>query len=98
MRGYHNDIRPEKASVVIPKKYVGSASNDVGFVWNNQAKVFDAIVSEYDQTYKFTEDVMNKLRQKYAYIEIKRRAKSQGYCVTEQPGSNGTIRLQLARR
>ncbi len=36
--GFLSDARPEKASLRIPRRYVGHLSNDVGFAWNPKTK------------------------------------------------------------
>ena len=30
--GYHGDTRPEKANVIVRRKHIGTAANDLGFV------------------------------------------------------------------
>jgi hypothetical protein len=45
--GYQGDARAEKAHVVIPRKQVGSASNDIGFFFGVNG--CEAIVSDYDK-------------------------------------------------
>jgi hypothetical protein len=46
--GYHNDVRKETAHVIIRRKYVGSASNDIGFERTKDG-LFVAHISEFDQ-------------------------------------------------
>ena len=94
--GYHNDARPEKAVVCIPRKYVGHVSNDIGFMWDGQA--YQAIVSDYDQSATFTAKKMNQLKQLYAIQEVRRQARSKGYNLRENRMSDGTVRLTLERR
>jgi hypothetical protein len=45
--GYHGDTRAEKANVIVRRKFVGSAANDIGFVKNPDGR-FSAIISQYD--------------------------------------------------
>ncbi len=45
--GYRGDRRPETADVVIRRKHIDAAANDVGFV--RQGGGYVPIVSEYDQ-------------------------------------------------
>ncbi|HEY7063774.1 MAG TPA: DUF1257 domain-containing protein [Chloroflexota bacterium] len=45
--GYQGDRRPETAQVVVRRRHLGSASNDVGFTRTPAGYV--PIVSEYDQ-------------------------------------------------
>lgn len=96
--GYLGDTRNERASVRVDRKYVGRASNDIGFAWNSQAKAYEAIISEYDQLYTFNKQKLDRLRQRYAYHEVRRQAKAKGYFVQEETLQEGVIRLQLVRR
>jgi hypothetical protein len=95
--GYHNDLRPEKASVVVRRQHVGSASNDLGFAWDAENNVFKAIISEYD-THAGGRDIVNRLKQPYAKQEINRQAKARGYMVHEIKDASGAIRLTLRAR
>lgn len=45
--GYRDDLRAQTANIVIRKKYVGSLSNDVGFLATSTG--YQLIVSDYDQ-------------------------------------------------
>lgn len=46
--GYQGDIRKDKAHVIIRRKYVGSAANDIGFEKTDTGK-YRAHISEFDQ-------------------------------------------------
>jgi hypothetical protein len=45
--GYQGDERAERAEIVVRRKYIGSASNDLGF--RRTAEGYTPIISEYDQ-------------------------------------------------
>lgn len=45
--GYHGDKRDQLANVIVRRKYVGTASNDLGFVRGADG-TYAVIVSEYD--------------------------------------------------
>ena len=45
--GYQGDRRPETAELVVRRRYLGAASNDLGFA--RTAEGYVPIVSEYDQ-------------------------------------------------
>ena len=96
MYGYQGDQRPERAGVHIPREFVGSAANDVGFAWNGGCYV--AIISEFDSSQNFTEERVNKLKQRYALHEVKKQAKMKGYSVQEVSQNDGSIRLVCVRR
>lgn len=45
--GYQGDRRPEMAAIVVRRRHLGAASNDLGFARTPQG--FVPIISEYDQ-------------------------------------------------
>jgi Holliday junction resolvasome RuvABC DNA-binding subunit len=45
--GYQGDLRPEQAEVIVRRKYISSASNDIGFARQADGS-FEAIISGYD--------------------------------------------------
>lgn len=45
--GYQNDLRKQKAHVIIRKRYIGSSSNDIGF--EKRSERFIAHISDFDQ-------------------------------------------------
>ena len=45
--GYHADVRPERANVIVRRRYIDTAANDLGFVRESDG-TFSAIVSDYD--------------------------------------------------
>lgn len=50
---YMGKQRPEKATIVVSRDQINSlftgASNDIGFIWNEESKKYDMICSEYDK-------------------------------------------------
>lgn len=40
--------RPETAQVIVPRKQITSAANDLGFAYNPQTESYDMIISEFD--------------------------------------------------
>src|SRR6266576_3649780 len=63
--GYRGDKRAQSAEVIIRRKFVGGASNDIGF--KRQADgTFEAIISEFDRR-KYSQEWLNRLTQRYAY-------------------------------
>ena len=101
LHGYQGDLRKERASVRIDRQFINqnysnSASNDLGFAWNPEKKVFEAIISEYDTNQK-TMDLVNGIRQNYAVETLKKKAKAKGYIVKEMVGEGKVKRLQLVK-
>ena len=52
MEGYTGDRRKQTAEIIIPRKYVGSASNDVGWKLQKDGS-YSVIVSEFDKRHNF---------------------------------------------
>ncbi len=72
--GYQGDRRPETAEIVVRRRYLGSASNDLGFVRTPAGYI--PIVSEYDQRTLHGGQFLPKLRTAYyerVVEEVRRR-------------------------
>jgi len=85
--GYKGDLRPESAEIIIRRKHITSASNDVGFKKSIDG-TWEAIISQYDTgTHKWNRAAMIQFKQGYgqhtvelkfanALPSVKRRVKS----------------------
>lgn len=60
---YVGKVRPQKAQVIVRRKYVGGAANDIGFVKNEKGN-FDAIISDYD-THRHGQSWLDSLAETY---------------------------------
>jgi hypothetical protein len=72
--GYQGDRRPETAELVVRRRYLGAASNDLGFARTPDGYV--PIVSEYDQRALHNGQFLAKLRTAYSehvVEEVRRR-------------------------
>lgn len=72
--GYQGDRRPETAEIVVRRRHLGSASNDLGFARTPAGYV--PIVSEYDQRALQGGQLLVKLRTAYServVEEVRRR-------------------------
>lgn len=72
--GYQGDARPETAELVVRRRHLGAASNDLGFARTPQGYV--PIVSEYDQRTLQSGQFLVKLRTAYSeqvVAEVTRR-------------------------
>jgi hypothetical protein len=73
--GFHGDIRPEKANIIVRRKNIGSAANDIGFVKRADG-TFGAIISDYDSG-KHNTSWLNGLKRSYTEkVAIKTAAKN----------------------
>jgi hypothetical protein len=94
--GYHGDRREQKANIIIRRKYVGSMSNDIGFV--KTAKGYSAIVSDFERNHKgYNEQWFGTLKKYYGVELAKVEAKKKGYKFQEEKTKEGKIRLILTK-
>ena len=61
--GYQGDRRPETAELVVRRRHIGSASNDLGFSRTSQG--YAPIISEYDRGTLHSGQFIAKLRVAY---------------------------------
>ena len=74
LHGYQGDRRPETAELVVRRRHLGPASNDLGF--RQTAAGYVPIVSEYDQRVLHGGQLLVKLRTAYSehvVEEVRRR-------------------------
>tara|TARA_Y100000034_G_scaffold74318_1_gene89424 strand:- start:10653 stop:11054 length:402 start_codon:yes stop_codon:yes gene_type:complete len=92
LQGYKGDLRSQKANLVIPKKYVGSKANDLGFEMIDGKIVMH--LSEYDKSSTFTKYKQNKLKALYQKQTILKAAKKlkKKVKVTQEKGK---IRMEI---
>jgi hypothetical protein len=94
--GYQGDQRADTAEVIIRRRHVGRASNDIGFKRQPDG-TFTAIISGYDRS-KYSEAWLDKLTQRYAYHVTRAKLAEQGFdLVTEEKDEAGRIHLVLRR-
>jgi len=94
--GYQGDQRSQTAEVILRRKYIGRASNDIGFKLS-QDGTYSAVISEYDRS-KYGQEWLNQLSQRYAYHVARSKLTHQGFdLVSEETQQDGRIHLVLRR-
>ncbi|HZY89529.1 MAG TPA: DUF1257 domain-containing protein [Gemmataceae bacterium] len=94
--GYGGDRRAQTAEVIVRRKYVGKASNDIGFRRTDDGS-FEAIISLFDR-WKHSRGWLRRLTQRYAYHVARAKLQEQGFdLVSEETAKDGRIRLVLRR-
>jgi hypothetical protein len=78
LNGYLGDERPEKAHIVIRRRQLDSASNDIGFARDANG-VYRALISEYDRGIGFNEAWLGRVAQTYKERQTMAVARSKGY-------------------
>ena len=91
--GWHGRKRKERARVVIRRKDIGSAANDLGF----NPQTGSVVISEYDNTDEpgHGMHVLKKILPVYATARVVRRARTQGAQVTVKPQKDGGYQVVI---
>ena len=76
--GYEGHERPESAHVIVRRRELDTASNDIGFAKTADGR-YAAQLSEYDQAIGFDQKWLNRIRQLYKEKQTIAAAKSKGY-------------------
>jgi hypothetical protein len=96
LKGWLGDKRANTAEIIIRKKYVGSASNDIGFKLGSQGR-FTAIISEFDKK-MYNAAWLNHLTQRYAYHVTRDKLQEKGFDLVEESlQEDQTIHLTLRK-
>jgi hypothetical protein len=91
--GYQGDRRVETAQIVVRRKFIGSASNDVGFQKTDAGYV--PVISEYDQRTMKQGKFLTALRTNYNLKSAEKLARSlRGTLTRERVGSTIKIRIK----
>lgn len=108
LQGYGGDMRVDTAEIILPRKYVGGASNDIGFKLQEDGS-WGAIISEYDSKNNtavrknertkgitsYNSDWLNTLNQRYSYQHIKQQVVDNNYYITSEREENGEVFLEV---
>jgi hypothetical protein len=89
-------MRAGGTHVIIRRKHIGRASNDIGFSHQQDGR-FDAVISDYDRR-AHGSTWLNKLTARHAYHLTATRLAEQGFHLTEETTErDGTVRMVLRR-
>jgi hypothetical protein len=89
--GYQGDKREQTAEIIIRRKYVGGAANDIGFKLQKDG-TYQAEISEYD-SYRHNKKWMQDLEMHYGIEQTKDVLTSNGYSWTETVDKDNNIQL-----
>ncbi len=93
LRGWLGGVRVNSAEIIIRRKDVGKASNDIGFKRQTDG-TYTAIISEFDRR-RFSEAWLAQLAQRYAYHITLAQFTEQGFELVTQKQEQGRIHLTL---
>ena len=96
--GYMGDNRTQKAHIIVGRKNISSASNDIGFVKTANGN-YEMIISDYDRHTSHSKNFLEKLNQIYSKQRVIKQARQMGYTVSSQSiEQDGRLRLRLMTR
>ena len=91
--GYLGDRRPETAQIVVRRKFIGSASNDLGFQKTENGYI--PVISEFDQRTMMQGKFLTNLRTNYNLKSAEKLARNlRGTLHKDRVGSTIKIRIK----
>ncbi len=94
--GYRGDVRPQTAEIIIRRRFVGAASNDIGFTRGEDGH-FEAVISRFDR-FRYSKKWLKRLTQRYAFHVATAQLVEQGFSVvSEETHQDERIHLVLRR-
>ncbi|WP_049572689.1 DUF1257 domain-containing protein [Streptomyces sp. SBT349] len=94
--GYRGDARPERAEIIVRRRHVGRASNDIGFRRSADG-TFEAIISEYDRA-RYGPAWLARVARAYGHAAALRYAEDHGYEVASDTVERDGERRLILRR
>ena len=93
--GYAGDLREQVAHIIIRRKYVGSAANDVGFVRKANGN-YELIISEFDRRKGSlsAKNFLESMKQMYGKHKALKQLKKMGTTVTSIKSTSGFITIR----
>ena len=94
LKGYMGDTRKEVAHIIIPRDQVNfftGASNDIGFLWDEENQKYEFICSDYDK--KKQMDI--RIIQAYVKIVLEKSLEKQGYKIKVNINDDDLLRKNL---
>ena len=91
--GYHGDLRAQKANIIVRRKFIGHAANDLGFVKSADG-TYSAIISDFDLG-KHNDRWQKDLKKNYTEAVGRKTAKANGLVFLGMKKDAKTGRIQL---
>lgn len=94
--GYLGDMRADRAHVIVRRRYIGRASNDIGFRREPDGH-FLAVISEFDR--RVHDDAwLGRVSARHAYHATSATLAEQGFHLADETvEEDGSVRLVLRR-
>lgn len=96
--GWHGDKRKQKANIIVRRKNINSASNDIGFLRKTDGS-YEMIISEFDKHAGHSKKFTQELLQLYGKHRTLKQAAQMGYMVRSQTTDNdGRLKIRIQTR
>lgn len=99
--GYLGKTRPETAEVIVRRKWIGYASNDMGFKYKAATKEWSPVISGFDNHGKFADRWKKKFMSEWAAQNLMEQRSEQGWkCQRDTVDVDGRqhIRIRMTGR
>jgi hypothetical protein len=90
--GYRGDTRPERANVIVRRRHIGTAANDLGFVREADG-TYSVIVSDYD-SHKHGAAWMTGLKKTYTEKRLIKHAAKNGLKYLGKKVKGGKVQIK----
>jgi hypothetical protein len=95
LEGWHGDKRKQKAHIIVKRKHVHSAANDVGFFRKADGS-FEMIISSFDKHSAHGTKFTQELLQLYGKHKTLKQAAQMGYTVQGQSvDDQGRLKIRV---
>lgn len=93
---WHGKVRPQKAHIIIRRRFIDGVSNDIGFVKGTDGR-YQAIISDYDSG-RHNQQWMTAVKKSYAEHGLIQQAARQGLRFLGKKIVNNKPQLQFMER
>jgi hypothetical protein len=94
LKGYQNDLRDQKAEIIVPKNQISNSSNDLGFSYDDKTEEYVMLCSDFDAH----KGVADRVKQSYALTAIKSALKKNKFTInSEVVGKDKTITISAGK-
>jgi len=90
LEGYRGDKRKEKANVIVPRRFVGGAANDLGFNVTSNGTV--KYISE-NESYKYGSSWVHQMEKQYAKSKVLKSMNADGLFMTGFTEEDGKLKM-----
>ncbi len=92
LSGYRGDTREEMAEIIVPKNQISKASNDLGFMYDEEKDEYHMICSDYDLSL----GVGDKVKQSYAITALKSALNKHKFNISSET-KNKTVTINASK-